>query len=309
MSWQLSVLRPVLRQIVRPHFGRISDPLIARKWFERLIPVYAPGRQAARLTSERLRYGAHEIAVKWTLPARADVPAILYFHGGGYVMGSPRTHAALAFRLTRETGLPTCLPVYRLAPEHPFPAAFEDALLAWNALRAQGHAAENIALGGDSAGGGLALALLAHLCSEDAPKPACCFVFSPFADVSCSGGSIKENADQELLLPEHRLAEICAKVLSGADPSDPRISPIFGNFQAAPPVFIQAARTEVLRDDACRIATTLRDHGADVTFQLWGHLPHVWQLFHVWLPEARIALRAATSFIIQHTRSRSSIDN
>ena len=309
MSWQLSVMRPLLRQIVRPRFGRISDALIARKWFEHLIPVYAPGRQAARLLTESLWNGADEITVKWTMPACADAPVILYFHGGGYVMGSPSTHAALAFRLTSDTGLPTCLPMYRLAPEHPFPSAFEDALLAWNALRAQGHSAENIVLGGDSAGGGLALALLTHLCSQGEPKPACCFVFSPFVDLSCSGASITENAGHELLLPEHRLEEICAEVLAGADPSDPRISPLFGNFQSTPPVLIQVARTEVLRDDSCRMATRLRDQGADVTLQLWGDVPHVWQLFHVWLPEARTALQAAASFITRHTRSQPSTDN
>ena len=309
MSWQLSVLRIVLRRIVRPALGHMPDPLTARRWFERTVPVYAPGQHAARLISDRVRHGGQEIAVEWTAPACPDAPIILYFHGGGYVMGSPRTHAALACRLTRETEIPICLPKYRLAPEYPFPAAFEDALLAWNALRAQGHAARNIVLGGDSAGGGLALALLAHLCSEAAPSPACCFVFSPFVDLTCSGASITENADRELVLPDHRIPEICAHVLAGADPHDARISPLFGNFQSASPVFVQAAQTELLRDDSCRMAAKLRHDGADVTLQLWGDLPHAWHIYHVWLPEARMALRAAASFIIQHTRSHPSADS
>ncbi|PZX47409.1 acetyl esterase/lipase [Roseinatronobacter thiooxidans] len=299
MSWQLKALRVVMRYAVRRSLGRQRDSIAARAWFERGAWLNARGRPYKRFTSDRLHCDGHDVPALWTALPAPEQPFLLYFHGGGYVMGNPRTHAALATYLTRKTGLQTCLPDYRLAPEHPFPAAFDDALCVWRALLARGIAPQSIALGGDSAGGGLALAMLGHLCATGQPRPSCVFTFSPFTDLSLSGGTITSNARSELLLPPQRLEQLRNRVLAGADPRDPRISPLFGSFKDAPPVLIQVARSEILLDDSRRMAEVLKRDGAAVTVQEWGNLPHVWQFFHGWLPEARKALTDAATFIRQ----------
>ena len=295
MSWQLKALRVFLRQAARRSLGRQPDSVAARRWFERGAWLNARGRPWADFTPDRLG----SVPALWTAQPDPAEPVVLYFHGGGYVMGSARTHAALAAYLTRRTGFQTCLPEYRLAPEHPFPAAFEDAVNAWTSLIVRGHDPARIVLGGDSAGGGLALALLAHLCASGSPRPACVFAFSPFTDLTLSGGSIRSNAASEILLPVHRLEQLRARVLQGAAANDPRISPLFGTFKDAPPVLIQVARSEILLDDSRRMAAHMRGFGTDVTLQEWGNLPHVWQYFHGWLPEARKALGDCAAFIRQ----------
>lgn len=302
MSWQLKALRVFLRQAARRSLARQPDSVAARRWFERGAWLNARGRPWVGFTPDQLG----QVPALWTAQPVHSAPILLYFHGGGYVMGNPRTHAALAGYLTRRTGYETCLPDYRLAPEHPFPAAFDDALAAWQALIARGYDPAQIALGGDSAGGGLALALLAHLCATGAPRPACVFVFSPFTDLTLSGGTIRSNAASEILLPVQRLQQLRDRVLQGADATDPRISPLFGTFNGAPPVLLQVARSEILLDDSRRMAAHLRDAGTDVTLQEWGNLPHVWQYFHGWLPEARKALGDCAGFIRQHLPERPS---
>ena len=297
MSWQLKALRVILRHAVRPSLGRQRDSLSARAWFERGAWLNARGRPWRQFHPMDLEAGGRSIPALATQPLQPGAPLILYFHGGGYVMGNSRTHAALGGYLARKAGMSCLLPDYRLAPEHPFPAAFDDAVAVWQALMAQGHGPDQIALGGDSAGGGLALALLGHLCATGAPRPACVFAFSPFADLTLSGKSIRDNAGSELLLPFDRIDDLRRRVLAGADPADPRISPLFARFTGAPPVLIQMARTEILRDDSRRMADHLRAHGAQVTVQEWGNLPHVWQFFHGWLPEGRKALSDAGAFI------------
>ncbi|MCC5965856.1 MAG: alpha/beta hydrolase [Natronohydrobacter sp.] len=305
MSWQLKVMRVFLRQIARRSLGRQPDSISARAWFERGAWLNARGRPYLDFTPDQIA----GIPALWTEKPAPGAPFILYIHGGGYVMGNPRTHAALARYLARKAQMPVLLPDYRLAPEHPFPAAFDDALAVWQGLLAQGHQPGQIALGGDSAGGGIALALLGHLCTENLPRPGCAYAFSPFTDLTYSGTSITENAKTEILLPPQRLEQLRARVLNGADPADPRISPLFARFPKAPPVLIQVARTEILRDDSRRMAAHLRAQGVQVTIQEWGNLPHVWQFFPGWLPEARKALSDAAAFIRQQLRAPPSADS
>ena len=190
---------------------------------------------------------------------------LLWLHGGAYCLGSPRTHADMAGALARRAGTGALLPDYRLAPEHVFPAAVDDALAAWEALRAEGLPAGRIALGGDSAGGGLAFALLHLILAAGAPPPACVVAFSPWVDLTLAGASLRRLAWRDALLPARRLAEIRDQYLAGADPRDPRASPHLGRFRGAPPVLIQASRAEVLLDDARLMAARLAADGAPVT--------------------------------------------
>jgi monoterpene epsilon-lactone hydrolase len=295
MSWQLKAMRVFLRNVVRRSLRRQPDSISARRWFERGAWLNARGKPWRAFHTDEL----NGIPALWSMPPVHGQPLIVYFHGGGYVMGNPRTHAALGANLTRRTDLSVCLPDYRLAPEHPFPAAFDDAVQVWQALLARGYDPARIIIGGDSAGGGLALALLGHLCATDQPRPAALFAFSPFTDLTLSGASIRDNAESEILLPISRLEQLRAKVLQGADPADPRISPLFADFRGAPPILLQVARTEILRDDSRRMAARLQEQGVDVTLQEGGNLPHVWQYFHGWLPEARKSLSLTAQFIRQ----------
>lgn len=309
MSWQLKVLRVFLRRVAKRGLRRYADSAVARRWFERGALLNARGRPDRAFIADRLVWQGRAVDALWTGTPPADGPIVLYFHGGGYIMGSPRTHAAMARYIGRKAGCSVCLPSYRLAPENPFPAAFEDALTAWHALCARGVSPARIVLGGDSAGGGLALALRGHLCAQNVSRPAGLFAFSPFTDLTYQSPSLTENAERDILLPPQRLQRLSQRILQGADASDPRISPLFATFTAAPPVFIQAARTEILRDDTLRMAERLRSFDVDVRCDIWGNLPHVWQFFHGWLPEARQALRQVAEFVqLRHQSARLSGD-
>ena len=234
----------------------------------------------------------------WVSVGRPDPGrAILYFHGGAYIAGSPRTHRALAGRLSALSGLRVCVPRYPLAPEAPAPAAFDAAIQAWKRLGALGYAPGDIVLGGDSAGGGLALALLAHLTRDDA-TPAGLFAFSPWTDLTASGASVGANAARDRLLDKTRLAEVVGYVTGdGAFPaSDPRLSPLFAEFGAPPPVWLCVAETEILYDDTLRMAGNLRAAGGSVVVRHLSDAPHVWPLFDGWFPEARATTAEAASF-------------
>lgn len=161
---------------------------------------------------------------------------------------------------------------------------------------AKGHGAAQIILAGDSAGGGLALALLSHLC-RTGQSPAALIAFSPWTDLTLSGPSLTDHAAGEVLLPPERLAEAAVMVLGGLAATDPRISPLHAAFPTPPPVFLQVGSTEILLDDSRRMAEVLRQAGGEVTLQVWPGCPHVWQMLDGWLPEARAALEDAAHFV------------
>ncbi|MEM7732378.1 MAG: alpha/beta hydrolase [Pseudomonadota bacterium] len=241
------------------------------------------------------------IRVQWAMAkgiSRATGPAILYFHGGGYVFGSTNTHRAMAAALSKRTSLPVCLVEYRLAPDHPFPAAVEDAIAAYSAIRFR-----PVILGGDSAGGGLAFALLAEILRCDMPRPLATFAFSPFTDLTFSGASMVENAKKEVMLPVSRIGEISQAYLNGAAADDPRASPLFADFTGAPPVWLTVGTTEILRDDTLRLADRMEAQGVDTTVLLETNVPHVWPMFHNILPEARGTLTKLADWLLMRTGS------
>lgn len=290
MSWQAKALGFFLRTFVRPSFARAADPNQARARFEKLARL---GFRAPAGTA--VTQGDLGVPGRWVTNRRTSDGTVLFFHGGAYLMGSSATHTALAAKLARRSGAQVFLPDYRLAPEHPFPAAFDDAVACWNSLISRGYSADKIVLAGDSAGGGLALALLSHLC-RTGQQPAGCFVYSPWTDLTFSGASLVTNAKSEQLLPPARLTESRAHILGGSRPSDaddPRLSPLHAQFPAPPPVMIHVASTEILRDDALR----MRNRLPDAEIRVAGDLPHVWPLFHNTLPEARDTVQASAMFI------------
>lgn len=290
MSWQAGLVSALARRVLRPGLARRVDVARMRRRFERAVALFQrPAPMSLVLQGVAGGPGL------WVTNRPTEAGVILYFHGGAYVMGSAQSHAALASHIARRTGLRVFLPDYALAPEHPFPAAFLNALAAFEALVHQGHDPRRILLGGDSAGGGLALALLGHLCREGRP-PAGLFTFSPWTDLTFSGASLVTNAARDLLLPAHRMTEIRAMILGGARPGeadDPRLSPLHATFPGAPPVQIHVAETEILRDDALR----MRHRLPDAEIRLAGNLPHVWPFLHGWLPEADETLDQTAAFI------------
>lgn len=291
-SLRLRLLNLGLRGIAKPRLARTPGPAEARVDFHRAARWLFRAPPFLLHLSERGSPPLHWISAG---PV-AGSPVILYLHGGAYVTGSPWTHAGMLGRLSRLTGLAVVAPRYRLAPEHPAPAAFEDARAAHAALVARGHAPGDILLGGDSAGGGLALALLADLCARDL-RPARVFALSPWTDLTLSGATLVTHARADPLLPASRLAEAVALIRGALDPDDPRLSPLFARFDRPPPVLIQAGSTEMLLDDSRRMAAHLAAAGAAVTLEVWPAAPHVWPIGDGYFPEARAALRRIGHFL------------
>lgn len=246
-----------------------------------------PGGTIRKVVRIGGRHGLR-IGAEGTAPGRV----ILYFHGGAYFSGSSKTHGPMLGQLAVDSKTDVIAQDYRLVLEAPFPAAFEDAVAAWDDLRGQGHDASQILLAGDSAGGGLALALLAHLLARD-ERPAGLLALSPWTDLTHSGESIRRNARRDAMLPARRTNAAAAQYLAGAEPTDPRASPHFADFPNPPPVMIQVGDQEILLDDARRMAAKLEAAGGEVRLDVWEGAHHVWQLAFGFVPEAAEALRQA----------------
>ena len=234
--------------------------------------------------------------------AKAD-KVILYLHGGGYVLGSIRSHGELISRIARATGRRALAPMYRLAPEHPFPAAVDDAVAAYRWLLAEGARAENIVIAGDSAGGGLTMATLLSLRDAGDPLPLAAACLSPWVDLEASSGSIAERAHLDPIIEKSGLLKMAAHYLRGGDPRHPLASPIHADLTGLPPLFIQVGTAEVLYDDAVRLAERARLAGVDVTLDAWDEMLHVWHVFAM-LPEAKRAIERLANFIRERDGGR-----
>jgi epsilon-lactone hydrolase len=186
---------------------------------------------------------------------------------------------------------------YRLAPEHPFPAALEDALAAYGFLLRQGIAPGKIAIGGDSAGGGLTLAALTRLRDAGKPLPACAWLVSPWVDLQMTGASLADKADVDPLISKPYLEELAAAFLAGADPAGPLVSPLHGDLAGLPPMLVQVGSAETLLDDALRIARRAGAADVPVSVEIWPHMIHAWHLWAAQLADGRRAIAAAGAFI------------
>lgn len=290
-SLRTRVLNRWLKLTEKPYLARAENVVKLRRSFE----------AKARCLFHPPRGTRFQFSVLGGIPAlKVDGPAcatrLLYLHGGGYVFGSTRTHSALVAQLCKTGGLTGWSLDYRLAPEHPFPAALEDALVAYKAL-IEGDAEPQVVIGGDSAGGGLALALLGEICKRGLPQPLGVFAFSPLTDATSSGDSILENEAAEVVLPAARIGVMKAMYLGGTPADDPRVSPLFEQFGGACPVWLAVGDTEILRDDSLRMAARLEAQGVDVQLTVERDLPHVWPIFHNYIPEARRTIGALADWI------------
>lgn len=225
---------------------------------------------------------------------------ILYLHGGGYVLCSPRTHRDLISRITRASGARALSIEYRRGPEDPHPAAVDDAVTAYQWLLGNGMKPERIAVMGDSAGGGLTLVLLQTLRDRGIPQPACAVCISPWADLTCSGATHRTNRKKDPILPAPELPKFARLYLPEGDLSNPSVSPLFGDFAGLPPILIHVGTDEILLDDSRRVAEKARQAGTAVELKIWPHMIHVFQALAFMLPRARQAIREIGSYVRDH---------
>lgn len=242
------------------------------------------------------------VPAEWSIAPGSDPSRVLMFlHGGGYCSGSLLSHRRMVTEAGRAAKLRTLALDYRLAPEHPFPAAFDDALAAWRFLRAQGIAARHIAVGGDSAGGGLTVALINRLRDLHEELPACAWLCSPWTDLTMSGSTLMSKDTIDPLIHKAYLEELAAAYVPGSvSRKDPRISPLFSDLKGLPPVLVQVGSAETLLADATRFAAAAGAADVAVTLEIWPHMTHAWHMWNAHLDAGRRALAHAGVFINHH---------
>lgn len=288
-SWQAHVAVWMVKWRVKRKLRRAQDYLAARKIL-RPDPYKAP---------TGVRFAPAQIGGvpgEWVEGAPSEKRILLYFHGGGYFGCSAKTHRAItaSFALS---GFRVLAPNYRLAPEHQFPAALDDAVAAYRGLLTEGHQPEQIAFGGDSAGGGLAVALLLALRGDAGPLPAGAVLFSPWTDLAATGESIRTNARRCAMFHASAIGPSARYYLGATDPKNPLASPLYGDLRRLPPMLIHVGADEVLRDDSTRLAERARASGVRVELKVWPVVPHAWQLAPERIPEAAQSLREAAAFL------------
>ena len=283
-SLRLRALTFGMRYLVKPKLARSGTPETAFRDFERVAPLLfsTPKGTTSSQDGPSLR-----VEVGTPYPNRA----VLYLHGGAFVCGSVRSYRAMAARLAKRSKAAVFLVDYPLLQQDTFPAAPDFALAAWDHLIATGWAPHQIAIAGDSAGGNLAFGLLAQVLARG-QRPAAALGFSPWGDMTLSGETITDHMEIDPLLPVGRMQEVVDLYLDGADPKDPKASPVFAQFPDPPPVLIQVGANEVLLSDCKRLAEL-----TGATLDIWPHVPHVWQIFDARLPEANDAMRKASAFL------------
>ncbi|MEO8807994.1 MAG: alpha/beta hydrolase fold domain-containing protein, partial [Burkholderiaceae bacterium] len=294
-SWQARVAAFIIRRRVKPALGDFSDIARVRAVFDAALPVPRGVRYTDAVVG-----GVPGEWVEAEGSSTADT-TLLYLHGGGFVGCSPRTHRSLTAALALQ-GLRVFVPDYRLAPEHPFPAAPLDAQAVWRALRASQPG--RMVVAGDSAGGNLALGLMLALRDAGEALPEAAVLFSPSTDLTGASPSLLGNAERDAMFRGDKLENLQRAYLVDADPALPLASPLLGDLRGLPPMLLHVGEDEALRDDSLRLAQKARAAGVVVELRVFPGVPHVWQL--LWrLPEARRSVQAAARFLREASRERS----
>jgi monoterpene epsilon-lactone hydrolase len=243
----------------------------------------------------------------WVSVPGSGPTTILHFHAGGYLIGSPASHRDLAARIARAAGARVFLADYRLAPENPFPAAWEDGIAAYRGMLADGVDPADLVVSGDSAGGGLALATLVAARDGGDALPAAGVLISPWADLTLSGDSTSARESVDPLVSRAVLTGMAEGYLAGHDPADPRVSPFLAPLGGLPPLLVQVGSSEVLEDDAVRVVDGVLAAGGDATLQVGYEMVHVFQMFADRLPEAQRAVDRAGGFVRAHARATAAV--
>jgi acetyl esterase/lipase len=275
----------------RTYYGSVDEARRGLSALEAFVPNPPTGTQTTRMRAGGVT------ADLITRPASRPDRNILHLHGGAFVIGSPTTYRHVTWRLASATRARVLSVDYRLAPEHPFPAALEDAVAAYRSLIANGADPRQTAVIGDSAGGGLALAMLQKLRDDGMLLPAAAVVLSPWTDLALAGRSVTLHADADPMVNVGELAKAVEYYLAGADPRTRYASPLYGDLVGLPPTLIQVGSDEVLRDDSTRMAEGMQAAGCRVELEIWPRMPHAWQLFAPLLPEANRAIDRIGAFV------------
>lgn len=294
-SLQSQVADAILRRVVKAPAHKVPSVTTVRLGVESAFLLYT---RTHPVSISSARVNQNNLCGEWLRPrgGRRD-RTILFLHGGGYFFGSPRTHRPITVALAGLTGSQVFSLNYRLAPEHPYPAALEDAQMAYRWLLEQGIDPQDIVFAGDSAGGGLCLATLLALRDSGQPLPAAAICFSPWTDLAGTGPSMVRNDQKCAMFTAEAVREMAQLYLNGADPCSPLVSPLYADLRGLPPLLFHASDTEVLLDDSVRTAEKAREAGVDVLLNIWPRQPHVWQLFTRLLPEANQSLAQAADFV------------
>lgn len=292
LSLRARLFGPVSELLLKPIMASPAERMRPR--LERVAGLIA--RVPSGVTIRSTTIGgvpADEIAPK----AGASRTVVLYLHGGAYLGGSPRTHRGLLAHLAKQAGCRIVAIDYRLAPEHPYPAALDDALAAYAALLAEGVVARDIVIGGDSAGGNLTLVTAIALRDRGQPLPAKLMLLSPWTDMTSSGSSHVTRVARERILDPKAIPNAARTFANGIALNDARLSPLFANLAGLPPMLIQVGDDEMLLDDSTRLADAATRAGVTVSLQVWPALWHVWQVLAGWMPEADRAIAQLAGFV------------
>ncbi len=245
-----------------------------------------------------------DVAAEWVRALEAEAPAdpetrklVLYFHGGGFFMSSPESHRPLTWRLARACARPVLAVEYRKAPDHAFPAWLDDAYAVYAALLASGHAASDIILSGDSAGGNIALALVNRLRREGAPMPDGLVLLSPWLDLACGGSTFTTNRRRDAMFEAGAVRVLGTYLTRHCDVKDPEVSPLHSDFRGFPRMLLLAGSTEVFLDDIRTLATRARSAGVPVELYVYRHMPHVFPMFASLLPRANASFAHIRAFV------------
>ncbi len=288
-SWQAHLAVWIIRRRVKRKLRGAPDYRWARKV---LTPEPYTVPSGARVSPAEIG----GVAGEWVEAPSSGKAALLYLHGGGYFACSAETHRPITVAYARE-GFRVFAANYRLAPENQFPAAVDDAVAAYRGLLDEGYSSKNIVVGGDSAGGGLALSLLVALRDAGTLLPAGAAVFSPWTDLAATGDSIRTNARKCAMFHGKDIAPSARYYLGEADPRIPLASPLYANLAGLPPLLIHVGANETLRDDSIRFAEKARAVGIPVELKVWPVVPHAWQLAPHKIPEARQSLKESAAFL------------
>jgi acetyl esterase/lipase len=292
MSWQTRITNFILR-IMKPKLAKKEGNQLVG--FLRKQMAMSGEKKPKDVVVEKISMGGVEC--EWISVGVVPVnKALVYFHGGAYVSGSPVSHRDYAAAMSKALGVKLLMVDYRLAPEYSFPAPIEDALAVYKALLDDGYVANDLLVGGDSAGGNLTLSLLQQVRNLGLAMPKAACLFSPWLDLTHSGNSVVTNAKADPMLPVIML-QLCADIYAaGADKNDPLISPIFADMTDFPPMIIHVGSTEILLDDAKTIAALCEQAGVEAKLNIWEKAPHAFPILVRFLPEARAAIEQTADF-------------
>ncbi len=292
---------------LRAELVRLCLPWFMRPGFPSDIPIDDVRRRAARFAQfvPRPPRGTELVAVdaggvkaeRVATPRSRPDRYVLHLHGGAYLFGFPALFRDFTWRIADATGARGLCIDYRLAPEHPFPAAIEDVRAAYRWLVAECAEPRHVAFIGDSSGGGLALASMMRLRDAGSPLPAAAVVISPWTDLALTGQSLTEYRSSDPMVPVELMPRAVELYLAGADPRSPYASPLYGDPASLPPTLIQVGSDEALRDDAVRMAQRLRAAGCKIELEMWPRMFHDWHMFARIVPEARAAIARIGAFL------------